>query len=218
MKAVSKINLLIFIVLIGVAWGCKENQNQDSLPYYTTPDFTPRWQADLDKPVKKLHRIAPFKFTNQLGQKVANQDLAGKIYVANFFFTTCPSICPKMTTNLFAVQEAFAKDQAIKLVSYSVMPWFDSVSMLKKYAAKNHVDSEKWHLLTGEKEKIYEIARQSYFAEKGIGLTKSSNEFLHTENVFLIDGEGHIRGVYNGTLPLEMKRLIEDIKILKQSS
>ena len=195
---------------------CQESL--ENLPYYTTPDFTPRWEAELKEPVQQLHRIAPFRFTNQLGQKVANKDLAGKIYVANFFFTTCPSICPKMTTNLFAVQEAFARDQSIKLVSYSVMPWFDSVPMLKKYAAKNHVDNEKWHLLTGEKEKIYEIARQSYFAEKGIGLTKSSNEFLHTENVFLIDGEGHIRGVYNGTLLLEMKRLIDDVKILKKNS
>ncbi|OJJ17294.1 SCO family protein [marine bacterium AO1-C] len=216
MKKLIRIKLIIIGGLLGVFTSCQ--QSQEGLPYYTTPDFTPRWEAELKEPLKKLHRIAPFQFTNQLGQKVANKDLAGKIYVANFFFTTCPSICPKMTTNLFAVQQAFNKDQSIKLVSYSVMPWFDSVPMLKKYAAKNHVDNEKWHLLTGEKDKIYEIARQSYFAEKGIGLTKSNNEFLHTENVFLIDGEGHIRGVYNGTLPLEMERLIEDVKILKKHS
>ena len=214
----KKINLLI--VIIGLFWlsGCSQNDD-DALPYYITPDFTPHWEAELKgKNKDALHTIAPFKFTNQLGRKVNNQTFEGKIYVANFFFTTCSSICPKMTNNLHIVQQAFAKDTDIKLVSYSVMPWFDSVKMLKKYAAKNHVDNKKWHLLTGAKEDIYAIARQSYFAEKGIGLTKSTNEFLHTENIFLIDGKGHIRGVYNGTLPVEMHRLIDDIKLLKMES
>ena len=121
-----------------------------------------------------------------------------------------------MTTNMIRIQKEFEKDDDIKLLSHTVMPWADSVSVLKEYANLKGIDNKKWHLLTGRQEEIYNLARQSYFAEKEIGLDKDSDEFLHTENFVLIDGKGRIRGVYNGTLALEMTRLITDIRTLKK--
>lgn len=135
---------------------------------------------------------------------------------AGFCFTICPGICPKMTSNLSLVQHEFEQGASVRLVSYSVMPWVDSVAVLKDYAELRGVNSEQWNLLTGPKEEIYQLARQSFFAEKEIGIDKSSDGFLHTENFILIDGSGRIRGVYNGTLPLEVKRLISDIRTLQK--
>jgi protein SCO1/2 len=120
-----------------------------------------------------------------------------------------------MTKNLMVVQNTFKNDTNILMLSHSVMPATDTVTQLKKYANRWKIDSQRWHLLSGEKEKIYALARQSYFAEKEIGLQKDKNEFLHTENAFLIDKNGHIRGVYNATLPLDIENLVKDIKVLK---
>ena len=121
-----------------------------------------------------------------------------------------------MTNNLQRVQEAFAQDDEVMLVSHTVMPWLDSVEVLKDYALKNEIQTSKWQLLTGDKNLIYQLGRQSYFADEGFGKSVTDiDDFLHTENIVLVDGNQHIRGVYNGTLPLEMTRLIEDIQRLK---
>jgi protein SCO1/2 len=120
-----------------------------------------------------------------------------------------------MTQNLLAVQKAFKNDNEIVMLSHSVMPATDTVAQLKKYANRWKIDAQRWHLLTGEKDKIYALARQSYFAEKEIGLQKDKNEFLHTENAFLIDKNGYIRGVYNATLALDIENLMNDMKVLK---
>ena len=120
-----------------------------------------------------------------------------------------------MTKNLLVVQHTFKNDADILMLSHSVMPTTDTVAQLKKYANRWKIDSQRWHLLSGEKEKIYELARRSYFAEKEIGLQKDKNEFLHTENAFLIDKNGYIRGVYNATLALDVENLVKDIKVLK---
>ena len=114
-----------------------------------------------------------------------------------------------------AVQKAFKNDENIVLLSYSVMPATDSIAQLKRYAERWKINPRQWHLLTGNKEQIYRLARQAYFAEKEMGLQKDKNEFLHTENAFLIDKNGHIRGVYNATLPLDVENLIHDIRVLK---
>lgn len=204
------ISTLAFLIL-----SCSESE-EISLPYYNSADFTPEWIEEGDDSFAQIHKIADFEFTNQNGNKVSNSTLKGKIYVANFFFTVCPSICPKMTANMEMVFEAFKDDDQIQFLSHTVMPWVDSVSVLKDYAVNKGIDSKKWNLVTGVKEGIYGLARNSYFAEKEIGILKDSNEFLHTENFILVDQEGRIRGVYNGTLQLEMKRLSQDLMTLKK--
>ena len=190
-----------------------EKSESIPLPFYNTAEFTPEWIEEGTEAYNNIHRITDFTFTNQEGLSFGSSNLKGKIYVADFFFTICPSICPKMTSNLAKVLDAFEIND-IQLVSFSVMPWVDSVSILKEYADLKGIDQDQWNLLTGPKKEIYQLARQSYFAEKEIGLDKDSNEFLHTENFVLVDQKGRIRGVYNGTLGLEVNRLITDIKTL----
>lgn len=185
------------------------------VPYYNTPDFTPIWLADPAEADQKItHRIADFSCRNQENQVVSQKTVAGKIYVANFFFTSCPTVCPKMTSLLKAVQDTFQTDSRVALLSFSVTPWLDSVPRLRRYAASKGVLPGKWHLLTGNRGAIYNLARTSYFAEDAIGFTKDSTEFLHTEHLILVDQNRRIRGVYNGTQPLETDKLILDIRAL----
>lgn len=200
---------LILVALLSCGQAKKER-----LPFYNTPDFTPQWLNAGDKAYISIHTIAPFSFTDQDGKTTSNKEVEGKIYVANFFFTTCTSICPKMMNNLKKIQEAFADNKEVLILSHSVMPERDSVQRLSDYANHFHIHSSQWHLLTGDKDAIYTMARQSYFADEETGYNKTSNEFLHTENCVLIDRKGRIRGVYNATLELEMEKLIDHIKLL----
>lgn len=210
----KRVLLLLNISLLLAALSCHEKAPEETpLPFFNSADFTPEWIDNKDEAYQQIHTIDQFSLMDQDGNSITNKDLKGSVYVADFFFTICPSICPKMTSNLTTIQEAFAPEE-VKLLSFSVMPWADSVSVLNEYAEVRGIDGNQWHLLTGDTDKIYELARQSFFAEKEIGLSKTSNEFLHTENFILVDGKGRIRGVYNGTLPLEMVRLKEDIKTL----
>lgn len=187
----------------------------DAVPYYNTPDFTPIWLSDLNEVNRKItHRIADFSFRDQTNTIINQQTVANKIYVANFFFTSCPSICPRMTNLLKVVQDTFRHERKVQLLSFSVTPWLDSVPQLRRYAANKGILSTKWHLLTGERGQIYNLARQSYFAEEAIGFTKDSTEFLHTEHLILVDQTRRIRGIYNGTLPLDIDKLIADIQSL----
>lgn len=182
----------------------------ESLPYFTTADFTPEW---IENPTD-IHTIAPFRFTNQNGFLVNNETVKNKIYVANFFFTICPGICPVMTENMLLIQEKFKSNDNILLVSHTVTPWIDNVERLKAYAIENKVDDDKWHLLTGEQDEIYTLAKQSYFADKQIGHKTEEDDFLHTENFILVDKKQRIRGIYNGTKTFDINRLIEDVRIL----
>ena len=165
--------------------------------------------------IKKFHKIGPFSLTNQNGLKVTEQDYRNKIYVADFFFTTCQGICPKMTANMGLIQEAIKEDSQVKLVSFSVTPEIDSVAQLKKYALEKGVIDTKWNLLTGEKKHIYDLARKSFFAAKNDG-DGGKNDMIHTENFILIDPDTRIRGFYDGTDSNLMKKLIADIKILQK--
>lgn len=200
-------SLAIFMALMG----CQHNGR---LPYYVSPDFTPVW-AGSDQ-ASSLHHIATFSFVNQNGDSVTEKTFAGKIYVANFFFASCPGICPLMTKNLLTVQQAFKNDSGVLLLSHSVTPERDSVPVLKRYAEEHHALNGKWHFITGSKAAIFSIARQSYFADESGSVPDADADFLHTEKVFLIDGSRHIRGVYNGALPAEMERLKSDIRVLKR--
>eukprot|EP01035_Chromulina_nebulosa_P065931 gene65931-90215_t len=151
---------------------CKKNTTQ--LPYYHTPDFSPIWADEQPINIDTLHTIAPFSFTNQNGQTITNQTLAGKVYAANFFFTTCPSICPKMTSNLQAAADSFTTNPAVAIVSFTVNPETDNVAQLKQYAQTKHLNNKQWQLLTGNKAQLYQLARQSYFAEEEPGFNKDS--------------------------------------------
>ena len=164
---------------------------------------------------KKFHRIADFSLTNQNGNTITQNDFGGKIYVADFFFTTCPSICITMTDNLLKVQEKIKNNPNVMLLSHSVTPEIDSVTQLKKYAVEKGVIDQKWHLVTGDKKVIYELARKSYLAVKE---DRDGGDFdmIHTENFILIDPQRRVRGFYDGTDSEEIKRLLEELEILIQ--
>ena len=155
--------------------------------------------------------------TNQSGESFSDKDLKGKITLVNFFFTVCQSVCPKMKETMKKVQSNFEGNSKVSLLSYSVTPEDDSVDKLADYALTNKIPVDQWNLLTGDKTEIYNLARKSYFIEEEPGLSKSAKQFLHTENLVLIDGNGHIRGLYNGTLEAEVPRISEDITILLKS-
>lgn len=210
----SAITMLILVFLILSA--CKNNTTELPLPFINKPDFTPEWINKSDTNYKNIHTIPPFSFTNQNGETVTEKTMDGKIYVADFMFTRCGSICPTMTNNMGILQEKFKADNEVLLLSYSVTPDIDSVPVLKKYAEKKGIISGKWHLLTGNKDQIYNLAKKQYYAGDKIGFYQTEKEFLHTENFLLIDKHRRIRGVYNGTLPIEMDRLADDIITLKK--
>ena len=210
---------IVFLLLSSVFFfSCilKQREASISLPYYNDPDFTPLFISnanDLDK--KITHTIDTFSFLNQDSTNVTESIFENKIHVANFIFTSCGSICPVMTSNFKIVANAFNKDSSVVMLSYSVTPWIDKPYVLKKYIQKNGITNLNWQFLTGNKTEIYKLARQSYFAEENIGYSKDSSQFLHTEHVILVDKHKRIRGIYNGTLALEMQHLVEDIKSLQ---
>jgi protein SCO1 len=204
-----------FILLLSILLSCSGKKQEQRLPYYNTPEFTPEF-FDTEKEAREkiTHTIPSFSFTDQNGKQVTEKDIEGKIHAANFIFTRCGSICPIMTKHMKLVQDAFKSNTGVVLLSYSVTPWIDSVGRLKNYADNNGITAANWHLLTGNKGDIYTLARQSYFAEEDLGFTKDSTDFLHTEHILLVDKAKRIRGIYNGTLQLEMEQMIKDMEAL----
>ena len=189
-------------------------EKKKRLQVFQPADINPQLvDTDMQR-TAKAHRIAPFKLIDQNGDTVTNADFDNMIYVADFFFTTCPSICPKMTTNLSLLAKEYASDNDIMFLSHSVTPDKDSVPVLAAYAAKHQADATKWKLTTGPKKHIYELARRSYFAVTTEG-DGGENDFIHTENFILVDKEKKIRGFYDGTSAEEMERLKADIKLLR---
>ncbi|BAO75702.1 SCO family protein [Winogradskyella sp. PG-2] len=162
----------------------------------------------------KYHKIADFSLLNQNGEVITQDTYKDKIYVADFFFTTCQTICPIMTDHMHQIQKEIISDNDIMLLSHSVTPKIDSVEQLKRYANKKGVIDRKWNLVTGDKKQIYELARKSYLAVKTQG-NADKYDMIHTENFLLIDKKRQIRGFYDGTDPDEIDRLLEDIETLK---
>jgi protein SCO1/2 len=193
---------------------CKSRPNYERLPFYNTADFTAEWVEPNDKAYASIHRIDHFALQDQSGHLFNSDSLKGKIYTANFFFTACPSICPKMVNNLKTLQDSFRTNNLIQMVSFSVTPQIDSVPRLATYGESMEIDPAKWHLLTGNKGSINTLGRQSFFAEKKEGLLKDSSEFLHTEILLLIDQQARIRGVYKATVAADIAKAISDIKTL----
>ena len=211
---ISLVSLASFVGALLLLSGCKGKPAALSLPFINKPDFTPEWIEKNDPGYQTIHTIPAFSFTNQNRETITEKTVEGKIYVANFIFTRCNSICPRMTANMATIQEKFKNNNAVLLLSHSVTPEIDSVPVLKRYAAAKGVISGKWHLLTGKQDDIYRMAKKEYYAGDTIGYYQTGNEFLHTENFILVDKYRRIRGVYNGTLPLEADRLIDDINTL----
>ncbi len=162
----------------------------------------------------KYHTIAPFKLINQNGDTITDKYYENKIYVADFFFTTCQTICPIMTGHMAQIQEKLKGNDHVLLLSHTVMPEVDSVAQLKKYAIEKGVDSEKWNLVTGDKKQIYDLARKSYMAAKDVAY--NSYDLVHTENFVLVDTKKRVRGFYDGTKPEDIDKLLDDIKILEK--
>ena len=206
LKLILKIILICSIVFY---FGCTEKKSSVLLPIYGEKKI-----IDGDT---IYHQIASFNLTNQIGQVVNQNTTKNKIYIANFFFATCQSICPMMSNQLQEVQKAFLADDSVLILSHSVNPLHDTVAVLSNYADTYGVKTNKWHLLTGNKKQIYDLAKTSYlvnaFEDDG-----SPEGFLHSELFLLIDKKARIRGMYDGTNTSEVKKLIEDVKLLKQET
>ena len=187
--------------------------SKKQLPIHNPTYFNPKLVDKSIRNVSDNHTIKDFNLINQNGIKVSSKDYENKIYVVDFFFTSCPSICPIMTNNMLLIQEEFIKNNDIMLLSISVTPEIDNVQVLKKYAIKKGVIDSKWNITTGSKKHIYELARKSFFAvlDKGDG---GLQDFIHTPNFILVDTKKQIRGIYDGTVEKEISRLILDINML----
>ncbi|MDB4098428.1 SCO family protein [Polaribacter sp.] len=185
------------------------------LKIYNPADVNPRLVDFSMKHITKDHTIADFELTNQNGQKITNKNYKDKIYVADFFFTRCQTICINMAYNMGELQDFYKNDDDILFLSHSVTPIIDSVAALKEYADRKGVIDGKWNITTGAKKHIYELARKSYFAvlDEGNG---DENDFIHTEQFVLVDKEKRIRGYYDGTEKEQMEKLKKDILLLKE--
>lgn len=202
--------LLLTSIFIGIYL---LSQPKKTLPVYTPRDVNPELVDSTIQHVGYNHIISDFSFTNQNNKIVTQKDYEGKIYVADFFFTTCPTICPKMTDNMVWLQEKIKSNPKVKLLSFSVTPDIDSVPVLKKYALDKGINDSIWNLVTGKKEAIYYLARKSYLVVK-TGSTKELYDMVHTENFVLVDEKKRIRGFYDGTNKDEMLQLLDDINFL----
>jgi len=212
----TKSRLLILSAIIAVGFFAVYPQiKKDSLlKIYKPSDVNPKLVDESVQANGSEHRVAEFELYSQVGDTISLKDVDGRIYVADFFFTTCANICPKMTTQMKGLHDFYLHDEDIMFVSHTVYPEMDSVEVLKAYADKYEVNPDKWVMLTGAKEEIYSLARKSYFAvlTEGDG---GERDFIHTENFVLMDKKQRIRGYYDGTLPNDMERLKKDVEILR---
>lgn len=210
-KTLAFVLLVLSVVIVGLFYIALKPK--EVLPVYQPAMVTPELVDESIQYVKKYHTIAPFSMTNQNGQPITEKDYDNTIYVADFFFTTCPSICPIMIKNMYALQEKLADLPQVKLLSFSVTPQIDSVAQLKRYALKNKVDDARWNLVTGSKKDIYQLARKSYLVVKDDG-DGGPYDMIHTENFVLVDKQKRIRGFYDGTQQEAMDAIYNDIKLL----
>ena len=214
-KSKSTLLFLFFFTIIFLPILYFMVKPKSALPVYNPSDVNPRLVDDAVKHIYKGHKVSDFKLINQNGEIITQENFKNKIYVADFFFTRCQTICPVMAVNMAELQEYYKKDDGIKFLSHSVTPIIDSVSVLQVYANKKGAINGKWEITTGDKRHIYELARKSYFAvlDEGDG---GDQDFIHTEQFILIDKKKQIRGFYDGTDTKEMQRIIDDIEILKK--
>ena len=218
--------LLSLATLVALA-GCEakpapspESAEVSGLPYYNEASFTPRWYESPSAVPDTFHAVAPFSLTDQRGRTVTEAELDGRITVANFFYTSCPGICPTTMANMGRVQEAF--DGGVSLLSHSITPGRDSTAALRVFAERMHVLDDHWRLVTGDRETMYALGKRSYFADEDLGEAQTQAEagmaFTHTESFFLIDSDRRIRGIYNGMNSAAVTQLIADVQTLQQEA
>ena len=214
-KSYWSVIITVFIFLIAVVVGYNLLVPKERLPIYNPTDVNPRLVDYSIQHIKIDHRIADFNLINQNANTITNSTYKDKIYIADFFFTRCATICPIMTNNMAELQNIYKEDPDVMFLSHSVTPDIDSVSILKQYAIDRGVLDEKWNLVTGDKKHIYELARKSYFAvlDEGDG---GEQDFIHTEQFVLVDTKRQIRGFYDGTDKNEIERIVKHIEILKK--
>ena len=216
---------LALALLAAAASGCEpapaeaspSEAEADALPYYASAEFTPYWFDSPEAVPDSFHTVPAFAFIDQVGRTVTEADLDGRVTVANFFFTACPGICPATTANMLRVQREFADDDGVVMLSHSVTPEADSVAALAAFAERTGVLAERWRLVTGSQNAIYELGKSAYFADDDLGETMSRPDaaFTHTESFYLLDGDRRIRGVYNGMNSAAVAQLIEDVRTLQ---
>jgi protein SCO1 len=205
---------IISIVIISIIYNILNVKKP--LPIYQPSQVNTEMVDSTIRHQKKYHHIADFSLINQNGKTITQDNYKDKIYVADFFFTTCQTICPIMTKNMHEIQKKIITDNEIMLLSHTVTPEIDTVEQLKRYADEKGVNASKWNLVTGDKKQIYKLARKSYLAVKENG-DGGPFDMIHTENFMLIDKKRQIRGFYDGTDSKEINRLLQDIKVLKAS-
>lgn len=209
--------LVIFIVGVIIAYNMTKPSDEKPLPIINPIDV----QEDLVDPemlrIGYGHTIGNFSFTDQNGKTITQNDVKGKVFVAEYFFTTCGTICPKMTEQMERVHKAYKSNSKVAILSFTVNPEVDTVEQLNRYAQKHGADSKSWHFLTGEKEKLYALARKSFFVLKPAETENQGDvgsDFIHTNNFVLVDKQMRIRGYYDGTSTEEVDHLIHDIERL----
>ena len=214
-KSLRSIAIVLLIFLISVVAGYFLLTPKETLPIYSPSDVNPRLVDYSIQHIKSDHKIADFSLIDQNGDTITNDTYKDKIYIADFFFTRCATICPIMTGNMLELQNNYKNDDEIMLLSHSVTPIMDSVPILKRYASNKGIIDSKWHITTGNKKHIYDLARKSYFAtlDEGDG---GEQDFIHTEQFVLVDKKRQIRGFYDGTDKTEIERIKKDIEILKK--
>jgi protein SCO1/2 len=211
-KLFAVVMLILSAIIISLIY--QQLKPTPKLPVYQPNMVTAELVDTTVQYIRKYHKVGDFKLINQNGDTITQEDYNGKIYVADFFFTTCQSICIDMAKSMQTLQNEFKTDDDIKLLSHSVTPEIDDVPQLKKYAQEKGVIDSKWNLVTGDKKQIYNLARKHYLASKTEG-DGGPYDLVHTENFVLVDKEKRIRGFYDGTDPEEIEKLIEDVAVLK---
>ena len=212
-KPFAIVLLVLSIVIVSIFY--KILKPREVLPIFQPAQVNGELVDSTIQHVKKYHTIADFSLTNQNGKTVTQDTYNNKIYIADFFFTTCQTICPIMTDHMVILQDKLKLDSDVMLLSHTVTPEIDSVAQLKKYALNKGVLDSKWNLVTGDKKEIYQLARKSYLAVKS-NSDGGEYDMIHTENFILIDQKKRIRGYYDGTLEEDIESLLNDIDILKQ--
>lgn len=220
-KAIT-IPLLIISVGIGITYyKTKENMEKKVLPVIQPRDVNPEMVPEEISKKGIGHRIGKFEFSNQNNEKITLDDVKGKVFVAEYFFTTCLTICPIMNEEMKRVQEKFKGNENVKLLSFTVDPEIDTVEQMKRYSVEHNAVDGQWHFLTGEKEDLYTLARNSFFVLKPAearNLGDAGSDFIHTNNFVLVDQELQIRGYYDGTSTEEVNQMMEDMILLLQEN
>ena len=201
--------IMSLVLALGLA-GC----GRSKLPFYRSAEMTPEWLDARDAAAPSMHHVRSFRLADQRGAELTNAAFAGKVTVVSFFFTACRDVCPTTTRNIAQILRETSGEPRIQVLSHSVAPAADSIGQLAKFAEERGIRDARWHLLTGDSVAIDALARQSYFVRLGDDTTYGVRSIAHSESVLLVDGQGRLRGVYAGTLQLEMDRLKEDVTTL----